>query len=66
MVIRVEWATGPLRRATRPPLWVRRQPPCGLNVLLPKLGGKLPPRTGGSPVPPRFMRFLQPPGLTHL
>jgi len=55
----VERATGPLRRATRPPLFVRQPSINPPNTFVPKLGGKLPPRTGGWPVPPRPFRIVQ-------
>ena len=50
---RGERATGPFCRATRPTAVRTTRALNGERLSCVRLGGRLPPRTGGSPVPPR-------------
>ncbi len=60
---RVERATGPFCRATRPTAVRTTRALNGERSSCVRLGGRLPPRTGGSPVPPRptaWVRLSEP------
>ena len=65
MVVWVERVTGPLRRATaRRSACATQASSASSTTLVPKLGGKSPPRTGESPVPLRLVRIVQAHALT--